>query len=112
MNDTGQLCKDYELIADDPPVHRFNQDRRTSRSGGFEKRVTDASNAFCHNCLEGKSEPLNEEQRDSFLDDYLGEYTRMKKDWSRKARQEAQQEDLIAHFSKGGTETEVWPEAD
>ncbi|ERF73209.1 hypothetical protein EPUS_03050 [Endocarpon pusillum Z07020] len=107
LNDIGLTFKDYTFIIEDTRTQRFLDSHETSIPGDWKTEIALGYKGYCNNCVEGRTEPRNERQRQDFLDVYLGEYERWGREAEKRKKMAVEQERLIQNFrtqKKGETE--------
>ena len=63
---------------------------------------------YCKNCIEGRTEPRNQTEREEFLDGYLGEHKRWDKEKEKRRKLVVEQERLLEKLRKEKGENEAW----
>lgn len=106
VSDLGIPYKDYEFIVEDTRTQRFLDGREFSIPGGWKAEVALGYRGYCHNCMEGMTQPKTQGERQDFLDGYLGEYERWDRGKERRKKLALEQERLLEKFrrEKGGSE--------
>ena len=75
-NNHGQVNKDYDYIIDDKRTEQYLNGHYDRIAGGYKSEIALGYQGYCHNCVEGRSEPLYEREGEEFLEGYLGEHER------------------------------------
>lgn len=108
VNDYGQTYKDYEFIIEDIRTEYFVNGQEYAIHGGWRAEIEQGYKGYCHHCVEGRLEPMDENDKRDFLEGYLGDYGR----WERRKRFVAEQESLMERFKHHKGETGTWTEAE
>jgi hypothetical protein len=98
VNNSGLPYKDYVFIIEDRRTQLFLDGREFSVSGGWKAEIALGYKGYCHNCLEGRTEPKTDREREEFLDDYLGEYDRWVRENDRRRKLVMEQERMMHRF--------------
>ncbi|KAF7507620.1 hypothetical protein GJ744_010290 [Endocarpon pusillum] len=107
LNEIGLTFKDYNFIIEDTRTQCFLESHEPSIPGDWKTEIALGYKGYCNNCVEGRTEPRNERQRQEFLDVYLGEYERWGREAEKRKKMAVEQERLIQNFKtqkKGETE--------
>jgi hypothetical protein len=111
VNNHGHIVKGYDFIIEDDRTQRFLEGREYPGPGGWKAEIELGYKGYCPNCVEGNSEPLNNRQREEFLDVYLGEYESWERDRVNREKLIVEQERLMERL-KQKRESEACTETD
>jgi len=98
VSNSGQHFKDYVFIIEDARTQRFLDGREFSIPGGWKAEIELGYKGYCHNCVEGRTQPKTDREREEFLDDYLGEHERWLRENDRRRKLAMEQQRLMHKF--------------
>ena len=108
VNEQGVTYKDYDFIIEDTHTQQFLDGREHPNHGGWKVEVALGFKGYCKNCIEGRTEPRNQTEREEFLDGYLGEHKRWDKEKEKRRKLVVEQERLLEKLRKEKGENEAW----
>lgn len=112
VNAHGQMYKDWDFHVEDTRTQRYIDGQDYEIRGGWKAEIEQGYKGYCRNCVEGRTEPMDEREKDEFLDGYLGEYMRVHREREKRKNLAEEQARLLEKFAKEKAENEAWTEAD
>lgn len=112
VNNHGLTFKDFTYIIEDKRTQNYVDGREIPLSGGWKAEIARGYKGYCNNCMQGRTEPRTESEREEFLDGYLGEHERWSRDKEKRKKLAIEQERIMERLRRDKGETEAWTEAD
>ena len=103
-NEYNKLPRDIDYIIPDEAAKQYLEGHDKPLEGGWKEAMAQGLKGFCQNCVMGRSEPLNQQQRDEVWH-HFRDYPQWKQEQERQRKYEARQERWLRGLKSSDSDT-------